>query len=71
MILLHKVYVFLKLGWLSARNERIDTATTQIDTIPNTYKIKENNIDNADRGSSTKVYKAVYLYKKKNKWYIS
>jgi hypothetical protein len=62
--------VFLKLGRLSARDEIIDTATTQIDTIPYTYKIKEKYINNANSGSHTKGYKAVYLYKKKNKWYI-
>jgi hypothetical protein len=36
------VFFLLKLGRLSARNERIDTATTERDTIPYTYKTKEN-----------------------------
>ena len=34
------ISVFLKLGRLSARNEKIDTATTQRDTIPYTLKKK-------------------------------
>jgi hypothetical protein len=33
--------------------------------------VPENYIDNADSVSHSKGYKAVYLYKKKNKWYIS
>jgi hypothetical protein len=35
------ISVFLKLGRLSARNERIDTATTQRDTIRIPTKLKK------------------------------